>query len=133
VWNVFFVPQMGTMIYTMPRMTTRLNLQANRAGAFPGRSAHFSGDGFSGMRFNVQAVPPQQFAAWAASAHGSGLKLDGAAYAELSKPSSYMKPMTFGTVAPGLYDAIVANRAPMLHLPQAAPARAKASATPPGG
>jgi cytochrome o ubiquinol oxidase subunit II len=25
VWNAFFVPQMGTMIYTMPRMTTRLN------------------------------------------------------------------------------------------------------------
>ena len=32
VWNVFFVPQMGTMIYTMPRMTTRLNLQADRPG-----------------------------------------------------------------------------------------------------
>ena len=48
VWNVFFVPQMGTMIYTMPRMTTRLNLQADRQGIFDGLSAHFSGDGFPG-------------------------------------------------------------------------------------
>ena len=32
VWNTFFVPQIGTMIYTMPRMTTRLNLQADRPG-----------------------------------------------------------------------------------------------------
>ena len=34
VWNSFFVPQMGTMIYTMPRMTTRLNLQADRPGIY---------------------------------------------------------------------------------------------------
>ena len=46
VWNVFFVPQFGTMIYTMPRMTTRLNLQADRPGVYDGLSAHFSGDGF---------------------------------------------------------------------------------------
>src|SRR5689334_23594252 len=45
VWNTFFVPQMGSMIYTMPNMTTRLNLQADRQGVFEGRSAHFSGDG----------------------------------------------------------------------------------------
>src|SRR3954467_14693718 len=56
VWNTFFVPQMGTMIYTMPRMATRLNLQADRQGSFEGRSAHFSGDGFPGMEFKVQAL-----------------------------------------------------------------------------
>src|SRR3954469_15897673 len=48
VWNVFFVPQMGTMIYTMPRMATHLNLQADRQGVFPGRSAPFSGVCFPG-------------------------------------------------------------------------------------
>src|SRR3954452_18127821 len=72
VWNTFFVPQMGTMIYTMPNMTTRLNLEADRQGVFYGRSAHFSGDGFPGMEFNVNAVAPQQFAAWAQSPRASG-------------------------------------------------------------
>ena len=112
VWNVFWVPQMGTMIYTMPRMATRLNLQADRQGSFNGLSGHFSGDGFPGMQFQVQSLPPDQFAMWAQGARGSGLKLDGAGYAELSKPSSYVKPMTYGAVAPALFDAIVANRAP---------------------
>jgi cytochrome o ubiquinol oxidase subunit II len=112
VWNTFFVPQMGSMIYTMPNMVTRLNLEADRQGVFPGRSAHFSGDGFPGMEFNVQSVSPQQFAAWVQSAHGSGQVLDGRSYAQLSQPSSYVKPMTFSAVAPGLFDAIVANRAP---------------------
>ena len=34
------------------------------------------------------------------------------------KPSSYVKPITYGAVAPGLFDAIVANRAPRTQLPQ---------------
>jgi len=112
VWNVFFVPQFGTMIYTMPRMTTRLNLQADRPGAYDGLSAHFSGDGFPGMGFKAQVLPPDQFALWAQGARGTGQALDGRAFAELSKPTSYVKPMTYGAVAPGLFDAIVANRAP---------------------
>ena len=110
VWNVFFVPQMGTMIYTMPRMTTRLNLQADRPGAYDGLSAHFSGDGFPGMQFKTQVLPAQQFAAWAQGARGKGPVLDGKSFGELSKPSSYVKPTTYGAVAPGLFDAIVANK-----------------------
>ena len=117
VWNVFWVPQMGTMIYTMPRMTTRLNLQADKQGSFNGLSGHFSGDGFPGMQFQVQSLPPDQFAMWAQGSRGKGALLDGKAYAELSKPSSYVKPVTYGAVAPGLYDAIVANRAPTNPVP----------------
>jgi cytochrome o ubiquinol oxidase subunit 2 len=100
------------MIYTMPRMTTQLNLQADRQGVYDGLSSHYSGQGFSGMRFKAHVVPPQQFAAWAQGARGKGLVLDGRGFAELSKPTSYVKPITYGTVAPGLFDAIVANRAP---------------------
>ena len=110
VGNSFFVPQMGTMIYTMPRMTTRLNLEADKPGVYNGLSSHFSGDGFPGMQFEVQALPADQFAMWAQGAHGSALKLDAPGYAQLSKPSSYVKPITYGAVVPGLYDAIVANR-----------------------
>ena len=112
VWNVFWVPQMGTMIYTMPRMTTRLNLQADRQGVYDGLSGHFSGDGFPGMQFKVHAVPPQQFAAWTSSSRGAANVLDGRTYAELQKPSSYVKPMTFGSVAPNLFRAIVTNQTP---------------------
>ncbi|HTK59161.1 MAG TPA: ubiquinol oxidase subunit II [Sphingomicrobium sp.] len=133
VWNVFFVPQFGTMIYTMPRMTTRLNLQADRQGVYEGISAHFSGDGFPGMQFKAQVLPADQFAMWAQGAHGQGGALDPASFAELSKPSSYVKPMTYGSVAPGLFDAIVANRVAQLQLPQPAPPTEQAPAASPGG
>jgi cytochrome o ubiquinol oxidase subunit 2 len=112
VWNSFFVPQFGSMIYTMPRMTTQLNLQADRPGVYDGLSSHYSGQGFSGMRFQAHVVPPGQFAAWAQGARGKGLVLDGKGYTELSKPSSYVKPITYGAVAPRLFDAIVAGTAP---------------------
>ncbi|MCL6740448.1 ubiquinol oxidase subunit II [Sphingomonas sp. RB56-2] len=133
VWNVFFVPQFGTMIYTMPRMTTQLNLQADRQGVYDGLSAHFSGDGFPGMEFKAEVLPADQFAMWAQGAHGQGGALDAASFAELSKPTSYVKPITYGAVAPGLFDAVVANRVDQLHLPQAAPPSEPAPTASPGG
>ncbi len=120
VWNVFFVPQMGTMIYTMPRMTTQLNLEADKPGVYQGLSAHYSGDGFSGMNFKVHALAPEQFAAWAAGAH-SGPPLDVAAYDQLQKPSSYVKPFTYGSVAPNLFGAIVAGKPPPPISPRTTP------------
>lgn len=120
VWNAFFVPQMGTLIYTMPRMATHLNLEADRQGIFDGESAQFSGDGFPGMHFKVHAVPQQQFAAWVQSAR-SGPALDPQTYSELVKPSSYVAPFTYGKVPPGLFNAILANRAPPPIAPATAP------------
>jgi cytochrome o ubiquinol oxidase subunit 2 len=132
VWNVFFVPRMGTMIYTMPRMTTRLNLEADRPGVYEGISAHFSGDGFPGMRFQVHAVPPQQFAAWAAAAH-SGPVLDARSFDQLQKPSSYVKPFTYGNVVPNLFDYVVANRTLPPISPKTTPPAQHVSPQPPTG
>src|SRR5712692_2272641 len=64
VMNSFFVPQLGSQIYTMEGMATRLQLQADHTGGFRGLSAQFSGDGFAGMRFTVDAVSTDQFAQW---------------------------------------------------------------------
>ena len=52
--NSFFIPQLGSQIYTMPGMTTQLNLLADQPGTYDGLSAQFSGDGFSDMRFDVR-------------------------------------------------------------------------------
>jgi cytochrome o ubiquinol oxidase subunit II len=69
--NAFFIPQFGSMIYTMNGMTSRLNLRADTPGMFRGLSAHFSGDEFSDMHFDVRVVPPAQFAQWAQGASGT--------------------------------------------------------------
>src|SRR5579859_7093191 len=68
VMNSFFIPELGSQIYTMHGMVSRLNLRADAAGTYPGLSAQFSGDGFSGMRFTVEAVSRDQFAQGVAGA-----------------------------------------------------------------
>ena len=112
VFNAFFVPRLGTMIYAMYGMTTRLNLQADRPGVYPGLSAHFSGDGFPGMAFDVQAVSPEQFAQWAAATRVNGPVLDEAAYRQLLKQTQDVSPYTYRSVQPGLFDDIVEQRLP---------------------
>src|ERR1700722_10435052 len=100
VMNSFFVPQLGSQIYTMPGMTTRLNLLAERPGDYPGLSANFSGDGFSDMRFLVRVVPASEFSSWRARVTGAGAVLNADAYAQLTGTSGNTKPQIYGTVDP---------------------------------
>lgn len=106
VFNVFFIPRMGSMIYAMPGMVSQLNLQADRPAVLFGQSSHFSGDGFSDMQFQVRSVTPTEFAAWAQSAKGAGPILDQAAYANLAKQSQKAPAFTYGGVDPMLFHAI---------------------------
>jgi cytochrome o ubiquinol oxidase subunit 2 len=107
VWNTFFVPQLGSMIYTMNGMRTELNLRADEAGTFRGLSAHFSGDGFSDMNFALRSVSADEFAAWARAARGAGPALDAGGYAALARQSGNAARSTFGAVAPDLFDRVV--------------------------
>src|ERR1700721_2746560 len=76
VMNAFFIPQLGSMIYTMNGMATRLNLRADATGTLQGLSTQFSGDGFADMHFDVHVVPPEQFSKWAQDAANAPQALD---------------------------------------------------------
>jgi cytochrome o ubiquinol oxidase subunit 2 len=107
VMNSFFVPQLGGQIYTMSGMVTRLHLQADHPGTYPGLSAMFSGDGFADMRFAVDAVPNDGFAQWVTHTQNTGPVLDAKAYADLVKSSKAVAPFTYRAVAPDLFGGIV--------------------------
>src|SRR6516164_1633551 len=107
VMNSFLVQQLGSQIYTMPGMTTHLNLLADNPGEFPGISANFSGNGFAWMRFTVKAVPATDFDGWVAQVRGTGSALDLPGYAELAKPSQDVPPTTYRSVEPKLFERIV--------------------------
>jgi cytochrome o ubiquinol oxidase subunit 2 len=110
VLNTFFVPQLGSMIYTMNGMATTLHLQADQPGTYRGISGHFSGDGFADMHFEVEALPPAQFEAWAIAARGQGGRLDAGRYRALAAQTIGDPPTVFGSVEPGLFDAIATLR-----------------------
>jgi cytochrome o ubiquinol oxidase subunit 2 len=109
VMNSFWVPQLGGQIYTMAGMTTRLHLQADHPGTYRGASANYSGEGFADMRFNVDAVPPENFAQWVDAARNAGPVLDAQAYVDLAKPSKAVAPFTYRSVAPDLFTRILSS------------------------
>ena len=112
VMNAFFIPQLGSMIYTMNGMTTQLNLQADSPGTFRGLSSHYSGDGFSDMHFDVLALPAERFAAWIEAARNAGPTLDAGSYAALARQSMNVRPFTFRSAEPGLFQQIVTQKLP---------------------
>jgi cytochrome o ubiquinol oxidase subunit II len=104
--NSFFVPQLGSQIYTMPNMVSRLNLQADQTGTFEGLSAQFSGDGFSDMRFDLVSTDPDAFKDWLSAARTHGGVLDATTFAELQRPAPVEGSQTYAQVSAGLFDRI---------------------------
>jgi cytochrome o ubiquinol oxidase subunit 2 len=113
VMNMFFVPQLGSMIATMNGMVTQLNLKADHPGEFIGMSSQFSGDGFSDMGFKVHAISKDDFAKWVEKAKaGDGPVLDRASYDALNRPSKRNPPVIYRSMDPNLFHAIATREIP---------------------
>ncbi len=112
VMNTFFIPQLGSMIYSMNGMATQLNLQADKPGVFMGMSGHFSGDGFPGMHFETRAVPNEEFDAWVKATKADGPVLDAKTYDQLAEQSLDVKPYTYRAVDDGLFGDVVMQKRP---------------------
>lgn len=110
VMNSFFVPRLGSQIYTMNGMETQLNLRADRVGRVYGQSSMYSGDGFSDMNFVVRTVPVRDFGRWAGNARAAGPILDARGYVQLARQSQDVPAHSYRAVQPGLFDAIVRQR-----------------------
>jgi cytochrome o ubiquinol oxidase subunit 2 len=110
VMNAFFIPQLGSLIYTMYGMTTRLNLQADTPGTLQGLSGHFSGDGFSDMHFDVHVVPTEQFSKWAQDASHVEKSLDERSYEQIAKPSMKNTPAIYRLADPDLFRSIATQK-----------------------
>ena len=76
VMQSLFVPAMGSQIYAMGGMVTKLNLQASKPGRSMGENTMYSGNGFHKQKFIAQAMTPAQFDAWVNKVRASGIALD---------------------------------------------------------
>ncbi len=112
VMNVFFVPQLGSMIYTMNGMVTRLNLRADAEGTYHGLSAQFSGDGFSDMAFDVRVVSPLAFPEWVRTTAQSDRTLTADSYRELAAQSVAADKPTYRLDDVRLFEKIANQQVP---------------------
>jgi cytochrome o ubiquinol oxidase subunit 2 len=105
--NSFFIPQLGSQVYAMAGMQTKLHLIANTVGTYHGLSAAYSGAGFSDMHFDAVVTDPSSFEGWVALAHRAPRTLDDGTYAQLKQPDVVKEPVAYASVAPGLFEQIV--------------------------
>jgi len=111
VMNSFFIPALAGQIYAMPGMETQLHAVINSPGDFEGFSANYSGAGFSDMKFKFHGLSNADFERWVRAAKASGQTLDHNSYAQLERPTEHDPVRRYASVAPDLYDAIVARTA----------------------
>lgn len=81
----FLIPSLGSQIYAMAGMTTRLYLEADRIGRLLGENTQFNGMGFQDQKFPVDIVSPDHFAQWLTKARASALRLDPATWEVLRR------------------------------------------------
>jgi cytochrome o ubiquinol oxidase subunit 2 len=110
--NVFFIPQLGSMIYTMNGMVTRLQLRADNEGNYQGLSAHFSGDGFPEMLFDVHVIPQLAFPDWVAKTARTDQVLNEDSYKKLTQQTIERNKPTYRLSDPTLFQAIATQRIP---------------------
>jgi cytochrome o ubiquinol oxidase subunit II len=104
--NTFSVPALAGMVYSMPGMQTKLHLIADHTGVFDGRSAHFSGPGFSEMTFKTRAMGEEDFGTWVTQVRAQDTALTSATYPALEAPSIANPVSYYASVEPGLFDKI---------------------------
>ena len=109
IMNSFFIPQLGSQLYAMPGMVTRLHLIANHAGDYRGIGASFSGDGFSHMKFKATALPDEaSFKQWVTQVKASSDSIRNFSdYQVLAKPSIDAPVQYFSSVPDHLFDDVV--------------------------
>ncbi|MEJ2398125.1 MAG: ubiquinol oxidase subunit II [Gammaproteobacteria bacterium] len=107
VMTSFFIPEMGSQIYAMSGMRTRLNLIADKPGTYHGQNMQFSGRGYADMNFKVLAKQDAGFQDWVASVQKSDKKFDMTALAQLQKRTIANPVAHYGSVKPQMFQTIL--------------------------
>jgi cytochrome o ubiquinol oxidase subunit II len=120
VMQSLLIPALGSQIYAMPGMVTRLHLQADNAGSFRGENTQYNGDGFYEQKFTATAMTPSDFQTWLNRVDANGIVLSTTAYAAIAQRSTLADvgkalganqtqraAIYFTAVPPGLFQKIV--------------------------
>ena len=107
VMTSFFIPRLGSQMYAMAGMQTRLNLMADEPGVYTGHNQEFSGRGYADMHFKAIATTPREFQDWLTKVRQSSDILDAQRFAQLRKPTTANPVAFFSAVEPELFQRIV--------------------------
>lgn len=107
--NGFWIPKLGSQVYAMNGMTSKLSLLADEAGVYKGQSSNISGVGYADMSFDVTATKQQEFDSWSSSilTKDNQDTIDWTTYQELAKPSIEAGPRSYVLHESNLFNLVV--------------------------
>jgi len=80
VMQSFLIPALGSQIYAMAAMQTKLHLISDSTGQFLGENTQYDGIGFQHEQFIARATTPAGFRDWVARVKASGVPLTAKTY-----------------------------------------------------
>lgn len=105
--NAFWIPSLGTQVYAMSGMSSRLSLNATEVGDYKGSSSNVSGEHFADMAFVARAMTGVDFIKWTEETKKVLRVLDQTTYDELAKPGTRKEPVYYTLGKADLYESIV--------------------------
>ena len=103
----FWIPSLGTQIYAMQSMETKLHMLSEKTGDFQGKNMEINGDGYAGMKFMTHVTSLTDFTSWVEEVKKTGKPLNVQTFQQLDKPSQDVPAMYFSTVDKNLYNSII--------------------------
>lgn len=105
--SAFWIPKLGSQIYSMNGMSSELNLMATKTGTFKGYNTNINGKGYSDMIFDAVVMDHDKFTEFTKKSQKAPSVLNENVYNVLAKPGIESTPKTYRLADKNLYDTIV--------------------------
>ena len=108
--SAFWIPSLGSQVYAMTGMSSKLNLIADKPGTYRGTNSNINGEGYADMNFEVIAMANRkEFDHWANAVekYKDHTNLDWKRYQELAKQSRNDNSRYYHVHDAGLYTKVV--------------------------
>jgi cytochrome o ubiquinol oxidase subunit 2 len=118
VMTSFFIPALGSQMYVMAGMQTKLHLMADEVGVFRGQNMEYSGNGYAGMHFKAISTTNEGFENWLKGVKEAKDTLSVERFKEINRMFHMNHPVTsFSSVDPDLFNTIMMENMHWMHMP----------------
>lgn len=108
VMTSFFIPALGSQMYVMAGMQTKLHLMASELGVFRGENIEYSGNGYAGMHFDAVSTTQDGFENWLKELKGTTDTLSLDRFNKINQMFNVNHPVaSFSAVDPDLFNKVM--------------------------
>jgi len=119
VMTSFFIPALGSQMYAMAGMQTKLHLMASEVGEFEGKNMEYSGNGYARMHFKAISIPHEDFENWLKEVKESGNTLNLKIFNEINQMLNENHPATtFSSIEPNLFNKVMMKYMQWMSMPE---------------